>query len=84
MIFSCTVIHRNSWKRMIGVSIVRRADGSLDVRVRQEVYDGTGTLVDADIAEIAEIAEVTEAEKIAEVADFAEIEGQPALAQYSQ
>jgi hypothetical protein len=92
LIFSCTVIHRNSRKRMIGLSIVRRADGSLDVRVRQEVYDGAGTLVDADIAEItevadtAEVADTEEDRDTAEVADtvedrdtaeVAEIEGRP-------
>jgi len=65
---------------MIGLSIVRRADGSLDVRVRQEVYDGAGTLVDADSAEITEVrdtAEVGDTAEIGDAAEVVEIEGRP-------
>ena len=49
-IFSCTVVHRNSRKRKIDLSIVRRPDGSIDVRVRQEVRDRAGSLFDTDTA----------------------------------
>ena len=48
--FSYTIIHRNSQKRKIDLSILSLADNSINLRIHQEVHDTAGTLLDTDTA----------------------------------
>jgi len=48
IIFSYTVIHRNSKTRKIDLSILTAADDLINLSIHQEVHDDTGTLLDTD------------------------------------
>lgn len=48
--FSYTIIHRNSRKRQIDLSILSLADNSINLTIHQEVRDAAGTLLDTNTA----------------------------------